>query len=153
MCAVIGHRRRHSVWKRVTPLDFVSCRTFFCCLHCDVICDLLQYTHTHTKKCYLFVIYLLSIYIYIYIYVKLWFISRRLAGEGFFNEMWSIWTDIYLNRSYFFLFKYQPCMITNTSPSYIYIYNYKLWIIYYIIILYILYNYIILYNWIIYILL
>ena len=37
----------------VTPLDFVSCSTFWTFTRCNVICDLLQYTHM--EKCNLFV--------------------------------------------------------------------------------------------------
>ena len=53
-CCIMDHRRRHSVLRTtVTPLNFVSCRIFLFFACCDVICDLLQYTHT--KQCYLFV--------------------------------------------------------------------------------------------------
>ena len=59
VCTVIDHRRRHSVQRTtVTPLDVVLCRTFLFFTRCDVICDLLQYTHT--GKCYLFVKYTIS---------------------------------------------------------------------------------------------
>ena len=37
----------HFHWlSTVTPLNFVSCRTFLFFTRCDVICDLLQYIHT-----------------------------------------------------------------------------------------------------------
>ena len=44
------------VMPTVTPLNFVLCRTFLSFTRCNVICDLLQYTHTHKN-----VIYLLNI--------------------------------------------------------------------------------------------
>ena len=55
VCTVIDHRRRHSVYRTtVTPLDFVSCRTFLFFTRCGVICGL-SVQHTHTERCNVFV--------------------------------------------------------------------------------------------------
>ena len=57
MCTVIDHSRLHRT--TVTPLDFVSCRTFLFFTRCDVICD--PFTiHTY-GKCYLFVKYIIFV--------------------------------------------------------------------------------------------
>ena len=57
VCTVIDHRRRHSVKRTVTPLDFVSCRTFLFFTRCGVICDLANYYSTYPREN---VIYLLN---------------------------------------------------------------------------------------------
>ena len=59
----------------VTPLDFVSCRTF---LFFTRVTSSVIYYSTHTEKN---VIYLLIIYIYIYIYVCVYIIIITLFGQ------------------------------------------------------------------------
>ena len=69
----------------VTPLDFVSCRTFLFFTGCDVIYDLLQYTHT--GKCYLFVnINILAVYCKYFNLIGLLYlisIRRKIASSKF----------------------------------------------------------------------
>ena len=55
VCTVIYHRWRHSVWRTKSTTRDVKVAWMLFFTHCDVFCDILQYTHT--QKCYLFVSY------------------------------------------------------------------------------------------------